>query len=321
MSGKLVVHIPSLPMAQRERISAAAAAKGLVLCFADDMQDALREAADAEILFTQAAGLAKAAPRLKWLCTPSAGVNNFTGPEVFASPEAALSNSSGAYGTTIAEHIVMVTLNMMRRLPEYDEIVARREWTRNLPIRSIRDCRVTLLGTGDIGQEAALRLRAFSPACLIGVNRRGRNPGDMFDRVVPLAELDGILPETDLLILSLPGTAETEHLMDERRLRLLPRDAYLVNVGRGTVVDQKALEALLRAGHLAGAALDVFEQEPLPQADSMWECPRTLITPHVAGNMTLPYTVEKITSLFLEDLDRYCAGEPLRRLVDRSQGY
>ena len=321
MSRNLVVAIAALKETHRETIAAAAKQHGFTVRFFNSDQEALPALADAEIVFGQSAFLAQHAPRLRWLCTPSAGVDQFLAPGLFASPDAVLTNSSGAYGTTIAEHIVMVTLEMMRRQADYNGIVDRRAWKRDLPIRSIRNSRITLLGTGDIGQEAAIRLRAFSPASLTGVNRSGRNPRDLFDRIVTQDFLDAVLPETDLLILSLPGTPETAGLMDARRLALLPRDAFLVNVGRGSAIDQAALEQLLRQGQLAGAALDVFEQEPLDPAASLWECPRLLITPHVAGNMTLDYTVNKIVAQFLEDLDRYCAGQPLQRRISWQRGY
>ena len=168
--------------------------------------------------------------------------------------------------------------------------------------------------------RAAVRLRAFGPERLAGVNRRGANPGGLFDTVVTQERLDEILPETDILIISLPGTAGTAHMLDGKRLALLPDGALVVNVGRGSVIDTRALEKELRDGRLR-AALDVFETEPLPPGDTLWDCPNLLITPHTAGNMTLPYTVERIVSLFLEDFENYCAGRTLRRLVDRKVGY
>ena len=127
----------------------------------------------------------------------------------------------------------------------------------------------------------------------------------MFDAVCSLNGLDDALRETDLLIMSLPGTPETAGIMDARRLSLLPTGAYLVDVGRGSAIDERTLETLLRSGRLAGAALDVFATEPLKPQDPLWDCPRLLITPHVSGNMTLPYTVERIVSQFLEDFENY----------------
>ena len=205
---------------------------------------------DAEIVFGQSATLAKNSPRLRWLCTPTVGVNQFLGADAFVSPNAVLTNSSGAYGVTIAEHVVMITLEMLRRQLEYNAIVRRREWVRNLPMRSIKNSRIALLGTGDIGRECAIRLRAFGPASLTGVNRSGRNPRELFDQAIPQDQLDSVLPQTDILIISLPGTAETFHMLDARRLDLLSDGALVVNVGRGTVIDQQALEKELRAGRI-----------------------------------------------------------------------
>ncbi len=319
MGRLLMIVLPVVEKENRKRIETAAEAHGFTVSYYKDEKEALTYLEEAEVILGQSAALAKNAPRLRWLCTPSAGVNQFT-PGCFANPEAVLTNSSGAYGVTIAEHVIMVTLEMLRRQPEYNEIVRRREWRRDLPVQSIRDSRITLMGTGDIGQETAIRLRAFSPACLTGVNRGGRNPGNLFDRIVPQEQLDTVLPETDILIISLPGTAETFHMLDACRLAMLPDGALIVNVGRGTVIDQKALEAELRAWRLQ-AALDVFEQEPLPAEDSLWDCPNLLMAPHVAGNMTLPYTRNRIIELFLEDFENYCTGKPLARQVDLIKGY
>ncbi len=317
MSRKLVVALSVLGAAHRQRIDAAAHANGFTVEYWPSPDAAIPHVADAEIILTNQPGPAAHAPKLKWLCSSTAGIENFLKEGTFAAPDALLTNSSGAYGVTISEHIIMVTLEMMRRQAEYSAIVSRREWRRDLPIRSIHGARVAILGTGDIGLETARRLRAFRPRTIVGFNRRGLNPGQAFDRIAALPALDQTLPETDLLILCLPGGADTEGVMTAERLALLPADAFLVNVGRGSAIDQPALVRLLNQGHLAGAALDVFTREPPAPDDPVWNTPRLLLTPHVAGNMTLAYTVDKILDQFLEDFDNYCAGRPLERLVRR----
>ena len=318
---KILVNIPRLTGQHRRDIEKAAGKYGHSVVFCDGINAALAEAADAEIILAADPALPGAAPELKWMCCAFAGVEPLLVPGAFANPKALLTNASGAYGVTIAEHVVMVTLEIMRRQADYNRVVAVREWVRDLPIRSIRGSRVTLLGAGDIGREVAIRLRAFGPKCIIAVNRSGRDAGDMFDKTLSTSALDGVLPETDVLVMSLPGTAETAGIMDGRRLALMPKDAFLINVGRGSAIDEAALLALMQSGHLAGAALDVFEREPLPVDSPMWDCPRLLITTHVAGNMTLDYTVNRIVEMFLEDFGRYCAGMPLAHLVDREKGY
>ena len=318
---KIVVFIPGFSEKLAARIREEAERNGFTPVFPRDREEAKAAAANAEVLFTYFRGLCVHAPEVKWVCTPFAGVEPFLEEGILRNPDTLLTSSSGAYGVTIAEHVVMVTLEMMRRRAEYSEIVRRREWTRDLHIHSIRGSRITLLGTGNIGQECAKRLRAFEPASLTGVNLRGGNPDGLFDRIVTADRLEEILPETDLLILSLPATEETRGILDAERLAMLPEGARIVNVGRGSALDQKALEKLLRAGKLAGAALDVFEEGPLPAEDSLWDCPGLVITPHIAGNMTLDYTAEKIAEQFLENLRNYAAGRPLRHLVDRRREY
>ena len=321
MKRLLLVSIEQLTGAHRASIEAAARNRGFEARFCDDLSTALSAAPDAEIIFSGKAALIEPAGKLRWLCLPSAGADAYIKPVLADRSGILLSNSSGAYGVTIAEHIVMVTLELMRRQLDYQPLVRQRGWRRDLPVRSIRDSRIVLLGTGNIGQEAAIRFRAFGPKSVTGVNRRGRPAGDMFDAIYTLEALDRVLPETDLLVMSLPGTPETRGLMDGDKLARLPEDAFIVNVGRGSAIDQRALERQLRAGRLAGAALDVFEREPLAPEDTLWDCPRLLITPHVAGNMTLRYTVDRIVQLFLEDFERYCQGQPLTRRVERTQGY
>lgn len=317
---KMVVVLPDLEDFLIEKIRGAAAGHGFSVSFFTSDRESLDALKDAEVLLGQSPLLVQNAPRLKWINTPSAGVEHLLQPGLFASPDAILTNSSGAYGVTISEHVIMVTLEILRRQQEYTEIIHSRQWIRNLPIRSLRDARITLLGTGDIGQETALRLRAFGPASLVGINRGGNNPGGLFDRVETREALPRVLPETDLLICSLPGVPDTRGMLSAAMLALLPEGAVVVNVGRGALIDQFALETELRAGRL-WAALDVFAQEPLPPDDSLWTCPHLLITPHSSGNMTLPYTRKRIVELFLENLDRYCAGEPLLRRIDPEKGY
>ncbi|MCR4621837.1 MAG: D-2-hydroxyacid dehydrogenase [Clostridiales bacterium] len=316
----LVVAVKELDGVCRSRIELAARRNEFRACFFDSVEEALPHLQEAEVVFGQSVTLARNAPRLRWLCTPSAGVEQFTVPGTFLSPDAVLTNSSGAYGVTIAEHVVMVTLEILRRQPEYDRITAQRLWHRSLPVRSIKGSRVLLLGTGDIGQETAKRFRAFEPASLVGYNRSGMNPGRLFDRIAGANSLAPEIKTADIIIISLPNTVDTFHLLDADRLSMLHDGALIVNVGRGSVIDENALVEELRNGRLF-AALDVFEQEPLPPDSPLWTCPSLMITPHISGNMTLEYTKDRIVSLFLEDFDNYCSGRRLKRLVDLKKGY
>lgn len=306
--------------AHRRQIDAAAEKHGFSVRYYQTKADASGHLADCEVLFGHWRSLLKEAPMLKWYCCSYAGVDPYQPP--FRFPEGVLlTNSSGAYGVTISEHIMMVTLMLQRRMLDYAQIVRDRGWTNDLPVRSIQGSRLTLLGTGDIGTTFAQRAKALCPASVTGVNRSGRVPDPVYDRVMPMAELDRVLPETDILVMSLPSTPETVGVLSRERLALLPESAILVNVGRGSAIDQDALMDALNAGRLAGAALDVMTPEPLPADHPLWITKNLLITPHVAGNMTLGFTCNKTVSMFCDDLENYAEGRPLKHLVDLKRGY
>lgn len=258
---------------------------------------------------------------LKWFCGSFAGVDAYLDDSLYPSPEVMLSNSSGAYGVTIAEHIMMVTLMLLRQMMPTMKAVGERVWLPPLPVRSICGANITVLGTGDIGASFAQRAKAMGAKSICGVRRTIKPADPAFDRIVTLSALDSVLPETDILVMALPSTGETVGVLSRERIALLPPQAIVVNVGRGTAVDQEALAEALNAGRIAGAALDVFVPEPLPRDHFLWETKNLLITPHVAGNMSLGYTRDKDVDMFCEDLENFAAGRPLAHLVNRKLGY
>ena len=209
---------------------------------------------------------------------------------------------------------------MPEKLGEVMAALSRREWPYFAPIRSITGSHVVLLGTGDIGSNTARRLKALGGR-VTGVCRSGKAKEPAFDRVLPLVELESVLPETDALILALPATAETVGVLSRERLALLPETAFDINVGRGSDIDQESQVEALQSGRQAGAALDVMTPEPLPGDHPLWSCPNTVITPHVSGNMSLGLTCDLDVEMFCQDLAHYAAGEPLEHLVDRARGY
>ena len=249
-------------------------------------------------------------------------MDHFCDESLYQNPDCRLTNSSGAYGTTISEHLIMVCLMLLRRQMEYTEVIRNGGWEM-LPggIRSLHGARITVLGTGDIGTEFARRAQAFHPACITGVRRTVRSSDPAFTSIHAIAELDSVLPETDILVMALPSTAETVGILSRERIALLPDSAFVVNVGRGTAIDQEALCDALNAGQLAGAALDVVVPEPLPADHPLRRAKNLLLTPHVAGNMTLGYTCDKSAQMFCDDLENYATGRPLAHLVDRKRGY
>lgn len=312
-----------LTEAHRAKIRSAADQAGFVPHFftPEQFDEARACLQHCEVLYAHSPELLHSAPTsLKWYCCSYAGVDPYCkDPGLFANPDCMLTNSN-VYGVTIAEHVIMVTLMLLRRMPEYEAVVRDRRWSNQLPIRSIRDNEFTLLGTGNIGVNAAERLRSMGAAKITGLSRSGRAvPG--FDEVYPISRLDEILPSVKVLIMSLPGTPETVHILNRARIALLPPEACVINVGRGTAIEQEPLIEALNGGRLAGAALDVMDPEPLPPDHPLWSARNLILTPHVSGNMTLGYTCDANVELFCADLLRYGRGEPLENLVDRARGY
>ena len=302
-------------------IKTAAEGLGAVVHFYTSDTDIPQSDYDADIIYGFAPSIVKTSKTLKWLCVPWAGVDSLMAPDYFANEDCLLTNSAGAYGVSIAEHMIATSLVMMRRLDEFMEETRNGQWLKPRPQKSLKDCRITVLGTGDIGTTFAKRAVAFEPASIVGVCRSGKSSEAVYDKVLPVSELDSILPQTDLLAMSLPSTSETKGILSRERMSLLPEGAYIVNVGRGSAIDEDALADNLESGHIAGAALDVFQTEPLPSSSRLWKTKNLLITPHVAGNMTLAHTRNKNVQMFIEDLHNFAAGKPLHYLVDRKLGY
>ena len=272
---------------------------------------------EATIIYGGGAWLISHAPKLKWFHSVSAGVNSYI-PVI--KEDTLLTSSAGAFGLSISEHIIMVILMMLRRMPEYQKRISVRNWSKGLEQESIYGKRITVVGTGDIGSHFAERVRAFHPDCITGVSRTGKaNP--FFDEVYSIDEIDHLLPATDILVSCVPETPETIGYINRERLMLLPDTAYLVNVGRGSAVVEEDLIDILNSGLIAGAALDVFRKEPLPEDSPLYDVPNLIITPHCSGNLTIEYTKETNYNMFLTNLKHYINNEPLEHVVNKKLGY
>lgn len=291
------------------------------VCFADTQDEVDDDFKDAEVVYGFGMGIAKTNKSLKWLSVPSAGVDYLMGEDAFANKDCILTNSAGAYGVTIAEHIIAVSLMMMRGLDHAYSEAINGNWSSPVPQKSLKDARITVLGTGDIGCEFAKRAKAFEPANITGLCRSGKCKEASFDEIYKIDELENILPKTDLLIMCLPATPETLNILSKERIALLPKGAFVVNVGRGSAIDEDALADSLSEKRLAGAALDVFKNEPLPRESRLWNTPNLLITPHVAGNLTLKHTLDKNVEMFCDNLICYARSLPMKHVIDRNKGY
>lgn len=318
---KIVIINKLLKENHKEQIRKTAAEIGGSLLFIGSEDEITPEFEDCDVIYGFGMGIAKRNKNLKWLSVPSAGVDYLMKPGCFANEECLVTNSSGAYGVTIAEHIIAVSLMMMRKLDySYSESL-KGNWTSPQPQKSLKDCRILVLGTGDIGTCFAKRAKAFEPKSITGVSRSGRNTDPVYDDMKKADELDSLLPDTDLIVMSLPDTPDTRDILNKERIALLPSGAYIVNVGRGSAIDENALCESLNSLRLGGAALDVFKTEPLPSDSKLWKAKNLIITPHVAGNLTLEHTLNVNVDMFCKNLENYGKGLPLNNLIDKTKGY
>jgi phosphoglycerate dehydrogenase-like enzyme len=257
-------------------------------------------------------------PNLRWVATLAAGPDAILGAGF--DDATVLTSGVSLHTGPVAEHALALLLAVARRLPELRDAQSVRHWSSHLggiqprfdrgAFRSLIGAHVVIWGFGHIGQRLASLLTALE-ARVTGVARSAGERGGV--PVVAASDVAALLPSADALVMILPSLPSTRQALDAERLALLPPHAWLVNVGRGDTVDEAALIRALADGTLAGAALDVFETEPLPAGSPLWTMPNVLISPHAAGGR--PMGAE---SLLTDNLERWLAGRPLRNVVERA---
>jgi len=257
------------------------------------------------------------AEKLKWVQLATAGSDTYA-PVI--PPGVLLTNCTGAYGPAISEYMLAVLLSLLKRLPQYYENQMKGLWKYAGTVGAIENSVCLVVGLGDIGGSFARKMKALG-AYTIGVRRRDMRKPEYVDELHGMDALDSLLPRADVVALSLPQSPETRGIMNARRLALMKKGSILINVGRGSAVDQEALAEALNSEHLGGAALDVAVPEPLPPEDPIWKAKNILITPHVSGGWSLPSTLDRIMDIFMENLKAWQEGKTLRNLVDRESGY
>jgi phosphoglycerate dehydrogenase-like enzyme len=264
-----------------------------------------------------------AAAGLQWIHSPAAGVGGMLYPEMLQRP-VVLTNSRGLAADTIAEHTIAVTLVMFRRLHVAVRRQAERRWaqdeiTRPSANRAIAGARVLIVGLGAIGSAVGAKFDALG-AHVTGIRRQpgaGLLPG--VAEVSGPSRLSERLSSSDVVVIAAPHTVETHHLIGAPEIGAMSPDALLVNVSRGKLVDERALIDALASGRIGGAALDVFEHEPLSSDSALWTLPNVLVTPHTSGFR--PDHWDAATALFADNLRRFEAGQPLLNVVDKNAGY
>ncbi|MGI6696300.1 MAG: D-2-hydroxyacid dehydrogenase [Christensenellales bacterium] len=234
-------------------------------------------------------------------------------------PQAVLCSASGAYGQAISEYLLAGLLSIYKLLPRYRDNQHKKVWEDLGRMRSIQGATVLVVGAGSIGGNFASLAKAMG-ARVIGIRRSEAPAQPPFDEMHTMDKLDELLPEADVVSLSLPETKDTMGLMDVRRFGLMKQDSVIMNVGRGSAIDQDALLEAVRSGRLMGAVIDVTTPEPLPQDSPLWSEPRILLTPHVSGKFNLDQTWENVVDIAIYNLRAWPNGPFISR-VDYDSGY
>jgi phosphoglycerate dehydrogenase-like enzyme len=328
-----------LPDAAAERIRRDAPAGWEVVVVSDDNDaldgsprgpgpEALAAVADAEVYFGwgMPAPLFHAAPKLRWIQSALAGTGALLAIPELRDGECLFTNAAGIYGPPIAEYVLAGVLHLTKALDLAESLKSDRHWDQaafgaaDAMVRELSELRVLIIGTGGLGSEIGSRFAALG-AQVAGIRRSlAKGTPNGFARVSALDAIDRELAEADVVVLAAALTEATRGLLDARRLALLPKGAIVVNVSRGTMLDEEALRAALESGHLRGAVLDVFAREPLAQESALWQLRQVVLTPHVSG-VSPRRLWDRLTALFLGNWRAYCEGRPLRNLVDKQLGY
>lgn len=266
----------------------------------------------------------KHAKKLRWIHSPAAAVHQLMFPELIQS-DVILTNSSEVHGVVVAEHVMALVFALAKRLAQAVRFQPRHTWGQEAlwlahpPPREIGGATLGLVGLGGIGRRVAKFASGVGMRVIAVREHPGKETPDGVEQVLPSSQLDELLSQSDYVVLAAPVTPSTVGLMNAVRLARMKPDAYLINVGRGPLVDEVALARVLREHKIAGAALDVFSEEPLPADSPLWELENLLITPHTAGITEKLW--DRHYALISENLRRYLKGEPLLGLVNKKQGY
>ena len=258
---------------------------------------------------------------LRWIQMTWAGANKYTSAPDFPD-NIILTSASGAYGCVISEYIVSGILALYKNLFPYRVQMKSGGWNLVEGDDTLEGKRVLILGTGNIGQETAKKLRYFG-SYIVGICRTPGNKHLSFDEIYTIDSIDTQLQSADVVIITLPGTAETAGMFDAERIKKMSPNAILVNVGRGFVVNTDELTNALQKGLLRGAVIDVTDPEPLPKKHPLRYMENVILTPHISGIGwgENKFTRKRILDIFCENMKRDKNNEPKRNIIDFSKGY
>ena len=284
--------------------------------------DTLKDCDAAYTWILNATELAQA-PKLRWVHTSAVAVETLCLPELFAR-SVAVSNTRGVQAVPIAEHVLAVVLALAKQLPFVIENQQQARWAQNqfmgdrLPWL-LKGRTLGLVGVGTIGSEIAKRAEAFGMRVIALRRRPAYGVIGHVERVYGREELEDFLGQCYVLVIAAPLTPETHSLIGAAQFAQLPKGAIVVNVGRARIIDTDALIASLQAGHLGGASLDVFPQEPLPPEHPLWKTPNVILTPHTSGFRQGHW--DEVVKLFGDNIERFLTGQPLKYRIEPELGY
>jgi phosphoglycerate dehydrogenase-like enzyme len=295
---------------------------GAEYVMADSMDDVRAALADCDVVYHygQPRDALRAnwalAERLRWVHIGGVGIDWALFPGLVES-DVMLTNSRGIFDTSLPEYLLSLMLALVKGLPETLAAQQRHEWRHRL-LAPLAGSRAVIIGAGSIARSTGRLLRAMGMSVTL-VGRSEREGGAGEGRIRAIADLSALLPTAEWLVVLAPLTPETRGLVGADELARLPRGARVASIGRGPTIVETALVAALRSGHLAGAVLDVFEQEPLPAESPLWDLPNVIVSPHIGGDET--GTPGAFTEVFVANLRRYLAGDPLANVVDKRLGW
>jgi phosphoglycerate dehydrogenase-like enzyme len=278
--------------------------------------------ATTEVIFTNPVvpnDLVERAPNLRWLQLTSAGVDRLLDSPIVRS-HVTVTTASGIHAVTISEYVMGAILAFAKGFPGAQRAQIEAKWA-PYPPQELEGQTVGIVGMGAIGSRVAELARAFGMRVLAirrSVEARADGGGPV-DELLPPADLPYLLGQSDYVVIAVPLTPESTKMIGEAQLRAMKPSAVIVNISRGSVIDEQVLIRALKERWIAGAALDVFEREPLPSDSELWALDNVLLTPHISGGT--PRYMERAIELFCENLRRYLDGEPLRNVVDVARGY
>ncbi|MFA5569831.1 MAG: D-2-hydroxyacid dehydrogenase [Sphaerochaetaceae bacterium] len=258
-------------------------------------------------------------PHLKWLHSPTSGINQYIDRSLYASPDVILTNSSGVYGKKIGEYVMASILGIHHNLFAYIHHMREKNWLAATTKKELSESTVVIVGFGDIAQHVAKQAHKNGMNIIVIRKDVTKEVPSYIDTVYPFEKLKEAFQKADYLVLATSATQETHHLIHTKTLGYLKQSAYIINVGRGSLIDESALIDALHHKNIGGAILDVTEEEPLPPTSELWNFDNVVITPHVSG-----LSHENFNTLFMlikKNLQAYRDHKPMTNVIDFNRGY